>query len=188
MDKHTKMKINKCLISIQKGDNESLDLLYKLTAHSIRYIALKYLKNQQEAEDLEQDFWADIYNIADKFTYFKNGFSYLTKIMTHMAINRYYKLNGDYKHTVNYVDFSAIEHFDEDEVIEKMDIVANVHKALEKLDTNEKVIMQMIIYEDKSILQMAKELNMSKSKIGRIKVNAEEKLKTELESMMMGKK
>lgn len=44
-----------------------MELLHEEISPTIRYIALKYLKNDFDADDLVQDFWADIYKIAAPF-------------------------------------------------------------------------------------------------------------------------
>ena len=151
-----------------------------MIGHSIRFIALKYLKNEEDSEDLEQDFWANIYSIADRYTYISNGFSYLCKIMNNMAINRYKKLHGEKQHIVEVVDYNRIHLFDENETIANLDDRIAVQKALDKLDSMEHQVMQLIIFEDMTIEQISKELKISKSKVGRIKLVALEKLKQEL--------
>ena len=188
VDNDKKQRINKCLMDIQKRDDGALDLLYDLVGHSMRFIALKYLRNEHDAEDLEQDFWSEIYNIADKFSYLKNGFSYLSRVMTNMAINRYIKLHGEKKYIVKYVNYTRIDNFDEDEVIKNMDNRAMVQKAFECLDPREQIVMQLLIFEDKKIVQIAKELKVSTSTVGRIKLSAEEKLKNQLDKATVGKK
>ena len=185
MEKSKKQRVNKCLIGVRTGDSNSLNSLYELIGHSIRYISLKYLKNEQDAKDLEQDFWAEIYKIADKYLYYKNG--YLCKIMTRMALNRYKKLYGEKQYVVQYVDYGKINQFDENAVIDEIDCRAAVQKAFATLDVAEQIVMQLAIYEDKTIVQIAKELDMSKSQVGRIKLSAIAKLKTALEASGYGK-
>jgi len=187
MEKSKKQRVNKCLIGVRTGDSNSLNSLYELIGHSIRYISLKYLKNEQDAKDLEQDFWAEIYKIADKYLYYKNGFGYLCKIMTRMALNRYKKLYGEKQYVVQYVDYGKINQFDENAVIDEIDCRAAVQKAFATLDVAEQIVMQLAIYEDKTIVQIAKELDMSKSQVGRIKLSAIAKLKTALEASGYGK-
>ncbi len=187
MDKQTKAEINECLFGIKKRDRDSIVRLYELIAHSIRFIALKYLKNEQDAEDLEQDFWADIYDIADGFSYFKNGFGYLCKVMTRMALNRYKKIHGEKQRAVEAVDYSRILAFDENAAAQNLDDRIAVQKALDKLTPTERLVMQLIIFEDKTIMQIAKELNISKSQVGRLKKKAEDKLKKELTEYETGK-
>ena len=74
MDTQDKQEITMALLAIKNREEYAVERLYKLVGHTIRYIAFKYLKNIEDAEDLEQDFWADIYRIADKFFLFFEWF------------------------------------------------------------------------------------------------------------------
>ena len=56
-----------CVLEIPKS-------LYELMSPTIRYIALKYLKNESEADDLVQDFWYDIKKYANGFLIYKNAY------------------------------------------------------------------------------------------------------------------
>ncbi len=188
MDEQTKKIINKCLIEIKNRNKKYIDILYYLIYDELKYIALKYLKNEEEVKDVVQDFWSDIYKNADNYNYIDNGYSYLCKIMTCMSINRYNKLQGERNHIADDVEKSLIKSFDENTAIEKLDYKLAVQKALNCLNPIERAVMNLIIYEEKTIVQISKDLKMSKSKIGRIKLLAEEKLKKELSAMGLGKK
>jgi RNA polymerase sigma factor (sigma-70 family) len=50
---------------------------------------------------------------------------------------------------------------------------------MEKLDDTERLIMQLTIFEDKTIVQIAHELKLSKSQVGRKQLEAKQKLKKE---------
>lgn len=74
MDSQDKQEITMALFAVKDREENAVERLYELVGHTIRYIAFKYLRNVDDAEDLEQDFWADIYRIADKFFLFKEWF------------------------------------------------------------------------------------------------------------------
>ena len=175
-------------MKIKNGNKKYVDVLYYLIAHKLKFIALKYLRNEEEAKDIEQNFWADIYKNAKNFKYADNGYSYLCRIMKCMSINRYNQIQTERHHTVEDIETSLIDPFDEDTYIDKLDNRIAVQKALDNLEPKERAIMYLIVYDDKTIEQVAKDLKMSKSKIGRIKLVAEEKLKKELSAMGLGKK
>lgn len=181
MDIQKKTEINECLISIKDGDDKAVARLYVLIAHSLRHIALKYLVEIEDVFDLEQDFWADIYKIAAGFIYTKNAFSYLSKVMTRMALNRYKKINGEKRHNVEPLEYNVGDGFDEFEVVAALDDKIAVWQALDKLDPILQKIIKLYIFEEKTLVQIAKEINMTKSQVGRFKKDAEEKLKLELE-------
>lgn len=188
MDEQTKKIINKCLMKIKNGNKKYVDVLYYLIAHKLKFIALKYLRNEEEAKDVEQSFWADIYKNAKNFKYADNGYSYLCRIMKCMSVNRYNQIQTERHHTVEDIETSLIGTFDENTFIDNLDNRIAVQKALDNLEPKERAVMYLIVYDDKTIEQVAKDLKMSKSKVGRIKLVAEEKLKKELSAMGLGKK
>ncbi len=176
MDKNKKKLINECLMGVRRGDRDSLSALYDLIEPTIRYIALKYLKNEQDALDLEQDFWAEIYKYASKYRYFSNGFGYLCKIMTRLSINRYKKRNGDLRYHAEFVEIEDPVVFEE-EAVNKSATVSAVKAALKTLDQTERIIIELTYFEDKTITEIAKEIKISKSQVGRKKLRAIEKMK-----------
>jgi len=167
-------------MEIKNGNDKYVDILYYLIAQRLRYIALRYLRNEEDVRDIVQDFWADIYENAKNFAYEENGYSYLCRIMTCMSINRYNKIHGERQKVVEFTETSHINPFDELAFVENLDYKIAVKKALLNLDPIEQAVMQLIIYEDKTIEQIAKILKVSKSKVGRAKLAAEEKLKKDL--------
>ncbi len=188
MDEQTKRIINKCLMEIKHRNKKYIDILYYLVSNKLKYIAIRYLRNEEEVKGVEQDFWADIYKNAKNFKYADNGYSYLCRIMKCMSVNRYNQIQTERHHTVEDIETNLIDSFDENTFIDDLDNRISVQKALDKLEPIERAVMYLIVYEDKTIEQVAKDLKMSKSKVGRIKLVAEEKLKKELSAMGLGKK
>ena len=188
MDEQTKRIINKCLMEIKHRNKKYIDILYYLVSNKLKYIAIRYLRNEEEVKDVEQDFWAYIYKNADNFKYMDNGYSYLCRIMTCMSINRYNKLQSERNHIVEDVETSFISSFDENILIDNLDNKIAVQNALDCLNPIERAVMLLIIYDDKKIEQVAVDLKLSRSTVGRVKLLAEEKLKKELSAMGLGKK
>jgi len=188
MDEQTKRIINKCLMEIKHRNKKYIDILYYLVSNKLKYIAIRYLRNEEEVKDVEQDFWAYIYKNADNFKYMDNGYSYLCRIMTCMSINRYNKLQSERNHIVEDVETNCISPFDENTLIDNLDNKIAVQNALDCLNPIERAVMLLIIYDDKKIEQVAVDLKLSRSTVGRIKLSAEEKLKKELSTMGLGKK
>lgn len=169
--------INECLISIRdRAGREYVEKLYYLICPSIRHIALKYLCDQHLSDDLVQDFWADIYRIADGFKIFSNGRAYLCRVAANMAINkcREYGRKGE---RVFYVDYSEIQLSGDGKDIE---LVLSVETAMKNLDETERIIIQSTYFEEKTVREIAAELKISKSQVDRIKQRALKKLETYL--------
>lgn len=185
MDKERIHAINKYLLGVRSGDKTCLDLLYGEISPTIRHIALKYLKNDFDADDLVQDFWADIQTIAMGFIFSQNAFSYLCKVMTRRAINRYKSITRQNKKSVGYVDYESIMQYTSD--TEQMEINDGVEAAMKKLTEIERIIIQLTYFEGKTVREIAKELKISKSQACQLKIEAIEKMKLELDEFFVDK-
>ena len=177
MDVKKRNEITNCLKGVKNGDERALVSLYDLISPTLRFISLKYLRNETDAEDLEQDFWIHISKIAGKFSYFQNAYSYLCKVMTNMAINRYKKLHDGKEVCIEYVDYNKIYSYEDTESADQRMAVQN---AINRLEPDERIVIQLSAFEDKTITQIAKEIGMSKSTVGRLTLSAQEKLKNYL--------
>ena len=171
-------RINQLLNLIKyERSSEAIEELYDIISPTIRHIALKYLHNQSLADDLVQDFWADIYKIADKFIPFGSGRSYLCKAARNRAINRYNKIKGERAHII-YVDYSEIQVPCENE--EDTELITIVNEAISELSEIEKIIIQSVYFEDKTVREIATELKISKSQVQRQKDAAIKKMQEKL--------
>lgn len=177
MDKEKINAINSYLLGVKAGDKLSLELLYKEISPTIRYIAFKYLKNESEANDVIQDFWADIYRIAAGFISIQNAFSYLCKVMTRMSINRFRLITRDKRNVVQYVDY---ENYAQTTDIEQTEVSLYVESAMKKLTETEKIIIQLTYFEQMTIREIAKVLKVSKTLVGKLKLRAISTMKSEL--------
>jgi len=182
MDEQAKSVINHCLSGIKNRDDKFIDLLYEVISPTIRFIAMKYLQNSFDSDDLVQDFWADIYKIADNFVFVQNGYMYLCKTMTRMALNRYCKLHHDRQIEVRFVDYHKELVIGEDEAfIDDLSLRTMVDAAMDELTDTEKLAVQLTFFESKTVRGMGEEMNMSKSSAGLLKLTAVDKLRKSLE-------
>lgn len=177
MNKSDKKEINKLLMSVKYREKDCVHNLYIKISPMIRYIAYKYCYGQCYAEDLIQDFWADIYLVADKFTYFRNAYSYLYKVMISRAKNRYREMKNDSSRKEDFVEYKVLLSANDKAQENMTDEILTMKAGLEKLDKVENIIIQKIYFEEKTIRQIGKELDIPKSTVERIKQRAIQKLK-----------
>ncbi len=180
MDNNTKNAINKCLTEIRKGDRESVNTLYDLMAPYIRYIALQYIDNTFDADDLIQDFWRDIFKTAAKFVNIGNGYVYLCKIMKKRALAFRRKNVSRRKVALHYVDYSGLRYDDENVDFKMAELKHVVGKAIDELPDNEKTVLQLSYFMNMTVREISRELNMTKSTVGRLKLSAENELRKKL--------
>ena len=175
-DRHKKVK--ECLFRLQKyGTSEYVEALYDLIGPAIRHIGLKYLHDTDLADDFVQDFWADIYKITDQYLFGFNAYAFLCKVATNRAIDCCRRLKGETAR-ISYVEYSQLmpEHTADHT------LRLAVSHAMQQLPEIQRIIIQSTYFENKTVRQIAAELNMSKSQVSRMKTQALEKLKAHLES------
>lgn len=173
-------RINKCLTQIRmKKSVHYVELLYDLVGSAIRHVALKYLRDMHDAEELVQDFWADIERIAAGFVLRRNGKAYLCRVAANRAINRYRQLHRE-RARVTYVDYGSVTAWDGDEDCDRATLRLAVEQAMTRLTEEERIVIQSSYFEEKTVREVAAELGTSRSRVCRIKERALEKLKEEL--------
>ena len=173
-----KKKVNECLLQLQKhGTREYVEALYDLICPTIRHIGLKYLHETDLADDFVQDFWADIYKITDQYLFGFNAYAFLCKVATNRAIDYYRRLKGETAR-IAYVEYSQIHN----ENAADQALYLAVNHAMHQLPEIQRIIIQSTYFEDKTVRQIAAELNLSKSQVSRMKIQALKKLKVYLES------
>ena len=180
MDKETEKSLNELLTNVRQGDDDSISRLCELMSPTLRYIALKYLKNESEADDLVQDFWYDIKKFAVGYVFQKNAYSYLCRVMTRQALNRIKKLKRQVENKIEYIDYLKVNNYQNEESFETIGLRNDINNAMLKLTDMQKIIIQETYFEDKTIRQIAKDLGISKTQVGRLKIQAIEILKNEL--------
>lgn len=169
--------INELLVQIQRTRKiEYVESLYDLIAPAIRHIALKYLHDGVLADDLVQDFWADIYKIADGYGFYFNADAYLCRVAKNRALNKYRRVKRE-KAYVTYVDYSDVQLSSGVAESDHADLIISIEQAMRTLSETERIIIQSAYFEGKTQREIAAELGLSKTTVGRLKNDALENLR-----------
>ena len=182
MKKEEIKEINNLIYEVRDGNENSLNRLYKIMSPTLHHIALKYLKDVDDAQDIVQEFWVDIYRLCSAFIFSQNGFSFLCKAMTRRSINAYRKLHGEHKVTVNYVDYISINKLYYNQGLEDVEKHMLISNAISTLPDLQKIIIQETFFEQKTIREIAIDLHISKTKVCEQKNIAIQKLKENLKN------
>lgn len=179
-------KVNKCVELIKKGNNhQAVYELHDLMGGTLRYIAKKYLRNREDVEDMVQIFWSRIFEIAKVYPSGTNAFSYLCKTMQNRTFN-YIRDNLKYTTCSSLED--VVLKVDKEEIEEIMTEKANakylVDKAIAKLPEREQQIIKESYYLEKPVREIAEDMGISKTVIAELRLQATEKLKQELKSLI----
>ncbi len=168
-------RITEYLLSIKRGDERSLDFLYNEIAKNVRHIALSYFPDKDEAEDFIQDFWADIYKIADKFRFSKNGYGYLYRVLTRRALNRLKTLKRARCRVNIYVDYEDYEVPSDD--LRLIEVRETVKAAMSVLSKVEKEVIQLHYFEELTLKTIGKIIGKSTTQAFNIKQTALDKMR-----------
>ncbi|MFP3983812.1 MAG: RNA polymerase sigma factor [Desulfurivibrionaceae bacterium] len=174
--------------SFKAGDTQAFNRLVLLYQTRIYNMALNYVKNTEEAKDLTQDIFVNIYRAIPTLREESKFQAWLYKIAVNKCRNRYNKLNrrGFFQNQSLDDDNSTIQLKGEKEperTLEKEEIVKRVRSGIDSLKKSERDILilrdlQDLSYEEiGTILEMP--LGTVKSKLNRARAS----LKTQLKSI-----
>lgn len=179
--KEKNKKVNECLLLLQKhGTAEYVEALYDLIGPTVRHIGLKYIHDPDLTDDFVQDFWADIFKITDQYIFSFNAYGFLCKAATNRAIDYYRRRKRETAH-ISYVDYGQWQPGNHEADMDRQMLVFSIEHALQQLQEVQRIIIQSTYFEEKTVRQIAAELNMSKSQVDRLKKQALEQLRLHLE-------
>jgi RNA polymerase sigma-70 factor (ECF subfamily) len=164
LDSDTTEKINNCIEKISQGEFEYVPILHSLIGSVLYFKGFKYLRNKEEAEDLVQDFWLNIQRYCLKYRYVSNGYGFLLKAFDNSALMKLRQL----KRLPCPIDVDLIREYEKDNC--KQDITENqialrdsIRRSVKDFTDLEKKIFALTCYEDKTIRQISKEVDVSRA-------------------------
>lgn len=163
--------INKLIIGISHNDEKALKKLFTFTKEKLYYIACKYLSDESKAEDILDKAYLKIYQNSKSFDGKSNGFNWMYEIVKNLALDQN---REDARH--------KLERFDENYYFSDALTISikrnkKISMILKSLDILEQRIIILKIWENKTLKQIAVEINMSFSTTYRLYCKALEKIK-----------
>lgn len=150
-------QINQMLKEIKQGNQDKKKELYELTYPYLHSLILRYLYDKRDADDAIMDAYYKIYKYVGNTDENRDGYNWLCKIVEHMA----YNYNDKQKR------YSLVDEFDESYAEEQEDIADSVIKkedlrrAMLKLTEEERKMIRLRFWEDKTLLQIAEQYGIS---------------------------
>ena len=77
--------VNKVLIKIKKGDEESKNVLFEKTYNHLKSIAYPYVCNKADVEDVLIEAYLRIFQYVATFDSNKDGYNWMCKIVQNVA-------------------------------------------------------------------------------------------------------
>jgi len=136
---------------------------FKINYHAACLIALRYVKDTQEAEDLVQEVFLHIWERRNQINIKDNLRNYLFNSVKNASIN-YVQRNKKLFTALENADLSS-SFVDSDEEFAKEEFASNVSRAIEKLPPQCKKIFLMAYLDNLSYQHIAETLQLSKNTV-----------------------
>jgi RNA polymerase sigma-70 factor (ECF subfamily) len=144
-----------------KGDRAAQENLFKVYAPIMLGICLRYAKDRDEAEDVLQEAFIQIFTSISSFRGEGSFEGWMKRIVINTALNSYYKSKKTQTHK-NFDDIREIEIIeDEEEIIELRFTQAEMLEAIQKLPDGYKQVFNLYIFEKYKHREIADMLNIS---------------------------
>ena len=168
---------------ILTGDEEAYAILinkYKSYAYTI---ALKIVKDHEEAEEVAQDAFIKVYKHLDKFHQESKFSTWLYRIVFNTAIS-YQRKHKMKKESIEIVKYTVVAQ--DQEEIEQEDRKRFIKRAMEKLPVADQTVVTLFYLEELSLEEIG-EITGTKANAVKVKLHrARKKLADELRVLLKG--
>ncbi len=152
---------------ILKGDSNSYAPLINKHKDLVFTIAVRVVKNREDAEELAQDVFIKAFEVLSTFKKESKFSTWLYRIAFNMAVSKTRKK----KLETSNLESEIIEKFSIDEIVPDLQELSDeeqkncVEKALKTLPYEENIIITLFYYDDKSIEEISEITNLSASNV-----------------------
>jgi RNA polymerase sigma-70 factor (family 1) len=160
-DSDDKLIINK----LKDGDVLSFDYIFKKYNKKVYYFAISYLKNKEEAEDVVQEVFLNLWKCRNQINEYYVFSKYLFKITYNTTCKKFRKQASDKKQMEEVLQNIIIEDNSTNLDIEYNNLLENANLLIEKLPSRQKSIFFLSTKEHLTNEQIAQKLNISKKTV-----------------------
>jgi len=151
--------------NLKKGDVLSFDNIFKKYNKKVYYFALSYLKNKEEAQDVVQEVFMNLWRCRDQINGYYVFSKYLFKITYNTTCKRFRKLASDKKQLEEVVRNNILEDDSTNLEIEYNSLLETANGLIEKMPSCQKNIYLLSVNEKLTAEQIAQRLNVSKKTV-----------------------
>ena len=151
--------VNKILIKIKKGEEESKNVLFEKTYNHLKRIAYPYVRNKADVEDVLVDAYLRIFQYVSTFDPKQDGYNWMCKIVQNVA----WDWNKQYSQEMPFDDIAPSS-----QIIETEELIADkdeVERWLRSYSERDRKMMYLRFWENRTIEEIAKALEMKKSNV-----------------------
>jgi RNA polymerase sigma-70 factor (ECF subfamily) len=151
--------------NLKKGDVLSFDNIFKKYNKKVYYFALSYLKNREEAQDVVQEVFMNLWRHRDQINGYYVFSKYLFKITYNTTCKRFRKLASNKKQMEEVVRNSISEDNSTNLEIEYNSLLETSNELIKKMPDCQKNIYLLSTNEKLTTEQIAQKLNISKKTV-----------------------
>jgi RNA polymerase sigma-70 factor (ECF subfamily) len=166
--------------NLKEGDVLSFDNIFKKYNKKVYYFALSYLKNKEEAEDVVQDVFMNLWKYRDQINEYYVFSKYLFKITYNSTCKKFRKQTSDKKQMEEVMRNFIFEDNSTNLDIEYNNLLETTNSIIEKMPSRQKCIFLLSINELLTNEQIAQQLNISKKTVENYLGRAKTSLKKSL--------
>ena len=151
--------------NLKKGDVQSFDQIFKKYNKKVYFFALSYLKNREEAQDIVQEVFMNLWKYRDQINEYYVFSKYLFKITYNTTCKRFRKQASDRKQLEEVVRNSILEDDSTNLDIEYNNLFETAKALIEKMPSCQKNIFLLSVNGKLTTEQIAQQLNISKKTV-----------------------
>ena len=151
--------------SLIKGDVQSYEELFNKYNKKVYYFALSYLKNKDEAEDVVQEVFMNIWRFRNQINKYFEFSKYLFKITYNETCRKFRKQASEKRHIEEVSTITSLEDNTTKLDIEYDNLVEFTKRLVEKLPDRQKEIFIMRVSDQLDPDMIAEKLNISKKTV-----------------------
>ena len=156
----------KLIISkLKKGDVLSFDVIFKRYHRKVYYFAISYLKNKEEAEDVVQEVFMNLWRYRDQINEYYVFSKYLFKITYTTTCKKFRKQASDKRHLEELLNNLSTEDNSTKLDIEYNSLIETTKQLIEKLPSRQRNILLLSLEEQLDSEKIAEKLDISKKTV-----------------------
>lgn len=147
--------------NLKEGDVLSFDSIFKKYHKKVYYFAISYLKNKEEAEDVVQEVFMNLWKNRDQINEYYVFSKYLFKITYNASCKKFRKQASDKKQMEETLQNMLFEDNSTNLEIEYNNLLETANILINKLPSRQKSIFLLSLKEQLTNEQIAQQLNIS---------------------------
>jgi RNA polymerase sigma-70 factor (ECF subfamily) len=151
--------------NLKEGDVLSFDNIFKKYNKKVYYFAISYLKNKEEAEDVVQEVFMNLWKCREQINEYYVFSKYLFKITYNATCKKFRKQASDKKQLEEVLKNIILEDNSTNLEIEYNNLLEIANLIIEKLPSRQKEIFLLSTQEQLTNEQIAQQLNISKKTV-----------------------